>query len=115
MRLPLAPSDKTHLVTIQRRAAGKDGRGNPNGAWQDQHTDLWASVKPIRSREWFAASQAQTSADVVVSLDYLSDLQPTDRVVCEGQPYEIVGEPIDVENRHHTWELMCLKGQRDGR
>lgn len=114
-RLPLAAGDKDQLVTIERRATGQDGRGQVSGAWQTHLTNLWASVRPLRGREWLAAGQEQATAEMVVGLDFRTDIVRTDRVVWNGKPFDIVGEPIDVDGQHHTLELMCVNGVRGAR
>jgi hypothetical protein len=35
-------------------------------------------------------------------------------VVWNGVPYEMVGQPINVDGAGHTWLLMCIQGVRDG-
>lgn len=114
-RLPLSAGEKDQLVTVQRRAAGTDARGQPNGAWQTLHANLWAKVAPLRTRELLAAAQVQTPVDTLVAIDYVAGLLPSDRLLWGTQPLEIVGAPIDVDGQQHTLEIQCLQGERDGR
>ncbi len=114
-RARLASSEKTAVVSLQVRADGKDARGQANGAWQDWATGIWAKVQPLRSRDFFAAGQMQASVDTLIAFDWMPGVLPTMRVVWEGRPFEIAGEPIDVDGAHHTLELMCVAGVRDGR
>lgn len=101
-------------LTLQQRVAGANALGEASGAWVDVAT-VWGSAQPLRSRELFAAGQAQSITDVRFAIRWRADVQSTWRVVWRGEPHDIVGAPIDVDGRRRTLELMCTTGLRDGR
>lgn len=113
-RLTIPAGDKDQLVTIERRAAGLDARGQASGTWSAVASNVWASVRPLRGRELFAAAQMQAAADMMISIDYIAGVLPSDRVVWNGAPYRITGQPIDVDGQHHTLELPCTTWTADG-
>lgn len=100
-------------VTFQRRSAGKDGRGQVLDAWVDAFT-VWASVRPRRGRDFFAAAQDQATFDCTVLLRYRADLTADMRAVWNGLPLEIVGQPVDVNGAGVALELMCIQGRQAG-
>lgn len=101
-------------VTLQVRHAGTDAHGQEANTWADVAT-VWASAEPLRGRDFFAASQAQSAVTTRFAIRWRADLTAVNRVLWRGQPYDIEGAPIDVDGRRHTLELMCTTGVRDGR
>jgi SPP1 family predicted phage head-tail adaptor len=108
-------ADLTRQITIEHRIDAANSRGEPVPTWSALHTGVWAQKQPIRGREYFAAGQMQTPADVRFRIRYRADITAAMRVVDGGQPFDIVGEPIDVDGARITLELMCTTGVRDGR
>lgn len=101
-------------VTLQRRTATLDARGQDVGAWQDVAT-VWGKWRPANGRDYAAADQAQATLDGVLHIRYRADVQPDWRVVWRGEPFELIGIPFDVDGARHTLELRLTKGVRDGR
>jgi SPP1 family predicted phage head-tail adaptor len=102
-------------VQLQARAAGVSAElGEPTGAWQNQGAPIWAEATPLRGREFFASGQMQATVDVRFRILYRAEVLSTWRVVWKGDPYAIVGHPIDVDGQGQWMELMCVKGTRDG-
>ena len=101
-------------ITIQRRAAGVDSRGQASGAWQDVAT-VWAMEMPRSAREFFAAGQYQPELSMAWRIRYRTDITADMRVVDDrGQPWEIVGPPVPSARREWL-DVFGLQGVRDGR
>ena len=100
-------------VTLQARVAGVDARGQGTETWADLAT-VWAQVTPLRGREYFAAGQTQTPADVRMRLRYRADVTPAHRVVWRGVPHDIVSV-ADMMAGAEMLELLCVAGVKDGR
>jgi len=113
--LHVTTGELTRRISIQQRVDVDNGRGEPIPTWQDLYTGVWAGKAPLRGREYFAAGQMQTPADVRYRLRFLPGITAAMRVVDGGQAFDIVGEPIDVNGMGITLELMCTSGVRDGR
>lgn len=111
----ITTAELTRRITIQQRADLANARGEPIPTWQDLHADVWAAKQPLRGREYFAAGQMQTPADVRYRLRYRAGITAQMRVVDGSEVFDIVGDPIDVDGARITLELMCTTGVRDGR
>ena len=109
----LASGRFNQLVALQRRAAGTDARGQPNGAWTTFAT-VWARVRPQRGREFFAAGQTQEAAGVMFDIRYRTGLDGTVRVVWNEQPHDVISV-ADVEGTRQWLELAAVRGVKDGR
>jgi SPP1 family predicted phage head-tail adaptor len=100
-------------VTIQRRTAGQDARGQALETWADVAT-VWARVQPRRGRDFFAAAQDQATFDCTVWMRHRTDVLASDRLLWNGQPLDIVGQPVNVGGAGVWTELMCTQGVRAG-
>lgn len=77
----------------------------------------WVSVEPIRAREYIEARHLQPELETVIVL------RPTDNVRSDSQivvldkgierVYELIGPPINVENRNKRMELLCRRATRE--
>lgn len=103
---------RNQLITIQSPPSSRDSLGQVTGSWTDV-MQVWARVRPARSREFFAAGSMQAVADVVFGINWAAGITADMRVVWNSEPYAIVGPPADVEGGRHTLELMCISGARD--
>jgi SPP1 family predicted phage head-tail adaptor len=112
-----AAGNRNQLVTIEAPSQSTDGLGQRVETWAaiTDGTDIWAAALPIRGREFFAAGTMQNETTVRFVIDYRADVTYAMRVVWNGVPHAIVGEPINVNGMNHTLELMCAAGGRDTR
>jgi SPP1 family predicted phage head-tail adaptor len=109
-----APRQKRTMITIQARTDTPNARGELIPAWADL-VDVWAEPTPIRARDFFGGGKEQLPVDVVFRIGWRAGITASHRVVWRDEPYEISGEPIDIDGRMRTLELNCIKGVRDGR
>lgn len=105
-------SELRERVTLQVRNAGLDAHGQQATTWSDLAT-VWARAEPLRGRDFFAAAQGQATVTTRFGIRWRADLTGAHRVVWRNVPYDIEGQPIDVDGRRHTMELMCQSGVRD--
>lgn len=96
-------------ITLQQRASGVDVLGQATGSWQDVGT-VWARARPLRSRELFAAGSVDSLADVEFTIRWRSDVLTNWRVMWRSKPFEITGEPIDIEGRREWLQMLCTSG-----
>jgi SPP1 family predicted phage head-tail adaptor len=104
----------TQRITLQSRNSGVDVLGQASGSWSTV-AEVWARARPLRSRELFAAGQIQNLTDVEFAIRWRADVRSTWRVLWRGQPYDITGEPIDVDGQQQWLEILATSGVRDGR
>jgi SPP1 family predicted phage head-tail adaptor len=118
--MPLNAGELDRRIAIQARAAGKDARGQPDGAWATV-AKMWARPMPKSGREFFAASQMQAELGMMWRVRYRTDVSETMRIVEldasddeTTTAWEIAGPPVPSANREWL-DLYCLQGVRDGR
>lgn len=115
--MPLNAGQLDRRITIQARAAGKDARGQANGAWANIGTNptVWAMPMPAKGREYFAAGQMQDEGGMAWRIRYRTDIAASMRVLDDlGDPWEIAAPPVPSVNREWL-DIYCLQGVRDGR
>lgn len=101
-------------ITIQQRSASVDALGQESTSWSTLAT-VWAKARPTRGRDLFAAGQQQATIDVLFCIRYRVDVDPaTCRVLWNSVPYDIVGQPANVNGAGVELELHCTAGVRDG-
>lgn len=100
-------------VTVQNKTVTRAANGEEIVTWV-QHAVLWASVAPIRGREFFAAAQMQGAADYRVTLRWNSTITRDMRLVHGSSVLEIASEPINVRSENRWLELMCVSGVKNG-
>ncbi len=108
---PIDPGELTERVTLQSRSVTQDVYGQATITWVDVAT-VWARVRALTAREFFAAAQVQPEASLKVLIRQRSDVTATWRLVWQGRAHDITGAlPLGRE-----WtEIMCLQGVKDGR
>lgn len=113
MTLAINAGDLRHRITLQRPAAGPDALGQMVPTWQTVD-EVWGWVRQQQGREWLAADSAQASGKASVRIRWRNDVRPDWRVLWRGQPYAIVGEPVDVQGARVMLELLCVSGAAGG-
>lgn len=109
----VSTSDLRDQIVLQARAAGVDAHGQEATTWTTLAT-VWAKTEPLRGRDFFAAGQTHSGVTTRFAIRWRADLTGAHRVLWRGVPYDIDGQPIDVDGRRHTLEMMCQTGVRDG-
>lgn len=111
----VTPRTMRTQIVLQDKTETTNARGELVATWADDVT-VWAESTPVRARDQFQAGKEQLPVDVVFRIRYRTGISAkTHRVMWRSEPYELHGEPIDVDGMRTTLELMCIKGVRDGR
>ena len=104
------PGKLRHRVTIQQPFEATAG-GETAITWSDVETGVWAAIEPISSREYFLASQVRADITHRVTVRYRPGIKANWRIVWRDGGTErilnLLGPPIDREERHAWLELMC--------
>lgn len=98
---------KSKRITIQQQTDARDESGQPLDNWIDVATDIFASIEPISGKEFFAAQQVNSEATARIWINYRTGILPKMRVVYGTRKFEIIGPPIDFEDRHIELQLIC--------
>ena len=101
------PGKLRHRVTLQEYKEVVDQYGTPiDQGWQDIAT-VWASVEPIQGREYIQLQNTQSELTTRIRIRYRPGIKAAMRVLYNDRIFEIVGPPIDPEERHLELQLMC--------
>lgn len=93
-------------VIIQEKSVTRDALGAEVVTWVT-HAEVWASIEPLRGREYLDARQVQADVDTRIRHRYLPTVTPSMRVLWGARVYEIVSPPIHVGERRRETHLMC--------
>jgi SPP1 family predicted phage head-tail adaptor len=107
----ITASDLGSRITIQQRQSGIDAAGQESLTWVDWAT-VWASVKRVRAADYSAAAQEQAMGVVSIVIRYRDGLTSPMRVMIDGMPWDITGEPIALSPGLVRFEAVT--GVRDG-
>lgn len=111
-------SDKTQQfnrrIAIHKRVAVTDELGTKDYTFA-LYAEAWAAFIPMRGRQFFGASQMQAELTAIFRLRYRTDLDPTMRIVYNGENFDLAAPPVDVDGAHTVIELLCRNGVGDGR
>ena len=77
------PGELTERVTLQSRSVAKDAYGQDTITWTDVAT-VWARVRAVSGREFFAAAQVQQEQSVKVVIRRRADVAATWRLLCHA-------------------------------
>lgn len=75
-------------IRIERKVSTRDSFGGENISYS-LRAEVWASVIYTRGREAFLSAQPTPTSDIEFRCRWRSDVDLTDRVLYEGQPYDI--------------------------
>jgi SPP1 family predicted phage head-tail adaptor len=80
-------------ITLQRATTAQDDTGQEVQTWADLAT-VWASKRDVSDSERVAAAEVSASITTRFQIRWdtlWSDLNPKDRVACDGKTYDIFG------------------------
>jgi len=86
-------------ITFLRRESTRDEYGEPYDEWTPVKT-VWASKFDLMGTDFYAAQTSDTKVEVKFSCRYTKDVSKDMRIQCGNEIYDIVGVPIDVDNKH---------------
>lgn len=91
-------------IVLQAFTTTQDGYGEENESWSTFAT-VWAQVMPFTGRERFVADQVSGEADTRFRIRWRSDIDVTQRIVYDGDTYDIEGV-IEI-GRHEGLEILA--------
>jgi SPP1 family predicted phage head-tail adaptor len=101
-----APGRLRHRLTLQSPPATQDALGQPTNVFVTVDT-VWGDAEPLRGMQWLAAGGEQAAVTVKFTIRWRADVAPGWRVLWNGRPYDVAGEPIDAFGRGRWLELMA--------
>lgn len=105
-------ADMRTKITLLALQADYDPEGEPTNDWQPVEglTDLWASKEPLLGREFFAAEQTQSRAEVKFRTYYVAGVTNEMRVQDSEGTYSILSA-INVKSLNRELLMYCRKVQ----
>lgn len=100
-----------HRVEIQRKEVKTDELLQQSNVWATYAT-VWASIRPVKGREYIAVKQVNAEISAVITIRYLSGITPEMRILFGNRVFGIVSV-INVDERSRVLELMCREEVTD--
>lgn len=94
-----------HRLTIEAPHSTKNTFGEDVVTWVDEAT-VWASVEPLRGREYLEARQQQAEVTHRVAMRYRDGVEPKKRLRF-GQRRLLIESVVNPLERGERLELMC--------
>jgi SPP1 family predicted phage head-tail adaptor len=111
----VTPQTMRTQIEIQVATKTTNARGELLASSWANLVTVYAEATQVRARDFFGGGKEQLPVDVIFRLRWRDGITAAHRVMWRGEPYEITGEPVDIDGRRITLELNCIKGVRDGR
>lgn len=96
------------LVTIETPTRVRGAAGGYTTTWST-HATAWASINPIRSREYFATQQEQGEVTHRIIIRYISGVTYEMRVAYDGRLFYLQGPPRNIGEKDRQLELMVTE------
>lgn len=100
------PSKLRHRITLQLLVETQNDYGEDVKKWEDGAT-VWASINSLSPREFFAAEKQNSEITHKINLRYVPGILPNMRVKFQNRTFEIIGPPINYEERNIELQLLC--------
>lgn len=111
-----SPSEFNARIALEYQTKIPDGGGGFTSSWvaaanqgDPANPSIAAIVNEFQSDETVIAMQFSPQKIIKVTIRYRSDLKSDWRVKFKGKYYNMVGDPIDVDNRLR-WLFFRMKG-----
>lgn len=109
----MAPGNKRHQITIQKVTVNQDDTGNEIESWSN-FANIWADVRDISGREYFAAKQTNAEVTTKVTIKYFPGINASMRILHGNRTLYLEGPPIDPDGCKRDLILMCKEVAADG-
>lgn len=93
-----------HQVTVKSPTHASDGMGGVTTTWGTV-TVCWASVEPLRGREWVESHLENADVTGRIIMRYKSGILPTYQVYFGSRTFEVLSV-INKDERNREMELM---------
>ncbi len=98
--------DLRHRITIQELTEVKDPlSGEVTNDWKDICT-IWAEIRALRGREYFAAQQTIAESSHEITIRYRKGIKPTMRAVHDDRIFDIQAV-LDKDGKMRYLSLVC--------
>lgn len=93
-------------ITLKRIGETQDTFGQQKECLIDVGT-VWASIEPLVGKQFFAAETIHNELTHKIKIRYNKNIKSGMRVCFKDRKFEIVGPPINFQERNVELQLMC--------
>ena len=97
-----------NFVTVKKYVRSTRNEFNEIEATESVVAQVWASVKPISSKERVYVSQVRGETTHLVEMRYRADVQPDYFIEHNGRTLKILSL-VNVDERNERLELQCVE------
>ena len=97
----------SNKIRLERRASAQDKAGQNQEVW-GLLAEVWAAVRTVRGREFYAASGQRAEITHEIVIRYYLDLSPKDRVVMGVRVFSIQSV-IHIQERNRYTKIMAVE------
>ena len=98
--MTISAGDLDRLIQLQHGTATNDPESNEPIKTYATYATVWAKQEFLRSVEGAEAAREYADYGLYFTIRFRSDVDPEDRLVFEGETYEIIGRPREIGRRH---------------
>lgn len=95
-----------HNIDIQQQVIGQDSYGEAINTWTNVYSSVYASVDPIRGREFFSGEKFNSEITHRIRMRYKTGILPKMRIKF-GNRYFDIENIINSEERNIMLEIMA--------
>lgn len=106
------PRKLRHRIAIQAVTETPDGKGAFTSGWATV-AEAWAAIEPYGGYERWRSEKIEAPVSHKVTIRFQPGITAKHRVLFGARVFEIVGEPINPEERGVALVLRCLEGVSD--
>lgn len=98
-----------HRIEIQVATKTADAAGTLVETWATVAANWWADIRPVRAREFVQQGQVQSDITHTVQMRYFSGFTSRHRILWGARIFNVVGQPINVNERGRTHEFTAIE------
>ncbi len=95
----ISAGELDRLITLQHSTATNDPESNEPISTFATYATVWTKMEFLRSTEGAAAAREYAEYGLFFTIRWRSDILAEDRIVFEGDNYEIIGRPRELGRR----------------
>lgn len=94
-------------IVIQQYVPSQDSSGSTTETWGTLAT-VWAAIRPLHGREYYAANQAQIEMTHEVTIRWRRDVSAENRVLFGSRTFDVKAA-VNPDEANEWIILMCLE------
>lgn len=100
------PGELNKKIAFQKLETSQNSYGELTEQWVDVCT-VWASIKPISAKEYYAAETVSSEVTHNVKIRYRQGLSSDMRILYNIRIFEIISPPINLNEKNFELLFKC--------